>query len=198
MASSMFSRSSFSVVPWLTHPGSSGTVPTKTPSSSRSTFKWYAWVAILFDIASPPLDPSERALSRRERDLSKGAQRLLHASRPRVRAGPAARGQVGERVGVERALRACRGHRDRRSARRPTERRIEPRGRPDPHHARRATEGSEGTVERSETASLMRGRAADDRDRDKRGGERAGRPRSAQARREGTNSARGNRRRPSD
>src|SRR5208282_411696 len=70
-------------------------------------------------------------------------------------------GQVGERVGVERTLRACRGHRDCRSARRPTERRIEPRGRPNPHHARRATEGSEGTVERSETASLMRGRATD-------------------------------------
>jgi hypothetical protein len=74
--------------------------------------------------------------------------------------------QVAERVprrrGSVRAQRARRGLRDRRSARRPAERRCEPRGRPNPHHARRATEGREGTVVRSETASWTRGGATDD------------------------------------
>jgi hypothetical protein len=107
---------------------------------------------------------------------------LAEAEVAQVRAVRVGRGAPGQEQGaggfgregvrIRRAQRACRGHRDRRSACRPTERGIEPRGRPNPHHALRATEGGEGTVEHSETASLMRGRTADDRDRDQRGGER--------------------------
>jgi hypothetical protein len=60
--------------------------------------------------------------------IRRGARGLDHGPQ---RGDQVAR-RVGGRSGFRCALRACRGHRDRRSARRPTERRCEPRGRPCP------------------------------------------------------------------
>ncbi len=86
---------------------------TELPRRGRDLLHALAFGIVRAAERDPRLEPRPRVVAEAGAWEQAGGLQVT-ASRLRARVGAADRGQVGERVGVERALCACRGHRDRR------------------------------------------------------------------------------------